>query len=247
MEEKSLDTALEIYSVLAQGKSLKSDEAETAELYQAYYSDAEVYDITARLLAKLGLKAYEYKDAVFVTAGAGNKVFGLTNEDIKKRLTLKTNRELYLVYFIMYQALLMFYTDSASVQVREYVRLDEMMKAVTEGLVAVSKEVAPDVERMEETSFEAVHILWESLPQMLQEDRTRNRASRGSQMGYVKLVFNFLEEEGLFKLVADRYYPTDRLHAIAESYFEDGKSAIEKALNEITASVIDSKKGEEDA
>lgn len=134
MEEKSLDTALEIYSVLAQGKSLKSDEAETAELYQAYYSDAEVYDITARLLAKLGLKAYEYKDAVFVTAGAGNKVFGLTNEDIKKRLTLKTNRELYLVYFIMYQALLMFYTDSASVQVREYVRLDEMMKAVTEGL-----------------------------------------------------------------------------------------------------------------
>ena len=82
---------------------------------------------------------------------------------------------------------------------------------------------------------------------MLQEDRTRNRASRGSQMGYVKLVFNFLEEEGLFKLVTDRYYPTDRLHAIAESYFEDGKSAIEKALNEITASVIDSKKGEEDA
>ena len=126
-------------------------------------------------------------------------------------------------------------------------RLDEMMKAVTEGLAAVSKEAAPDVERMEETSFEAVHILWESLPQMLQEDRTRNRASRGSQMGYVKLVFNFLEEEGLFKLVTDRYYPTDRLHAIAESYFEDGKSAIEKALNEITASVIDSKKGEEDA
>ncbi len=234
MEEKSLDKALDIYSELAAGRSISADDKDTAELYRVFYADSEVYDITMNLLKKLGLKLYEYKNSLFVTAGNGNKVFGYTNEELKIRLGLKKNQELYLTFFIIYEALLQFYTDSGSYQIRDFVRVDEIMKSVTDALDASSLgsgiAEAPDLTNVKENSFEGIKILWDSLPAMLNEDRTRNRASHGSRMGYVKLTFNFLEDEKLFNIVEDRFYPTDRLHAVAENYFEDAGSEIEKTL-----------------
>ena len=61
---------------------------------------------------------------------------------------------------------------------------------------------------------------------MISEDKDRNKASRGSRMGYVKLTANLLGSEGIFTVVDDRLYPTDRFHAIAENYFEDNGSLI---------------------
>ena len=42
--EKSLEKALDIYSVLATGKTISSKDKETGELYNAFYADTEVYD-----------------------------------------------------------------------------------------------------------------------------------------------------------------------------------------------------------
>ena len=100
--DKSLEKALDIYSVLATGKSVSLKDKETTELYNAYYADSEVYDITNSLLKRLGLKLYEHDSAIFATAGNGNKVFGYTNDDLKKRLGLRLNKELYLVYFVQF-------------------------------------------------------------------------------------------------------------------------------------------------
>ena len=65
---------------------------------------------------------------------------------------------------------------------------------------------------------------------MVNEDRDRNKASRGSRMGYVKLTMNFLQGEKLFLATEDRYYPTDRFRALAEGYFEDDKGRIYQLL-----------------
>ena len=80
-------------------------------------------------------------------------------------------------------------------------------------------------------SFREIAILWDSLPPMISEDKDRNKASRGSRMGYAKLASNFLGSEGIFTAVDDRLYPTDRFHAIAENYFEDNGSLIYQELN----------------
>ena len=42
--EKGFEKALEIYSVLATGQSISAKDKETAELYNSFYSDSEVYD-----------------------------------------------------------------------------------------------------------------------------------------------------------------------------------------------------------
>ncbi len=230
--DKGLEKALDIYSVLATGRSISAKDKETSELYNAYYADSEVYDITNALLQRLGMKLYEYNDSVFVTAGNGNKVFGYTNDDLKRKLGLRLNKELYLVYFIIYEALLQFYKSSDTYQIKDYIRIDELIEAVTGDLKQIGGDMVSVSESDNDTgSFKEVAVLWDSLPPMISEDKDRNKASRGSQMGYVKLTANLLSGEGIFTNVDDRLYPTDRFHAIAENYFEDNGSLIYESLN----------------
>ena len=109
MEERSLDKALDIYSTLITGQEVSRSNPDTREMYEEYYSNSAVYDITTKLMKKLNLNIYEYNESIYVTAGEGNRVFGYTNDDMKRHLGLRLNKELYTVYFVMYNALLLFY------------------------------------------------------------------------------------------------------------------------------------------
>ena len=228
MEEKSLEKALEIYSALITGKIVSKQNKETRDLYNDFYSDSLVYEITTKLLKSLNLSLYEYNDSIFISAGDGNKVFGYTNDDLKKAMGLKLNKELFLVYFIIYQALLYFYTDSSTYQIKEYLKLDELIMLVSQAADRIAKEdeiFEKDEDNSRET-FRNIALFWHELPTATSEDKDRNKASRGSKLGFVKLTFNFLSEEKLFNCVDDRFYPTDRFRAIAENYFEEYKGKV---------------------
>ena len=185
------------------------------------------------------MNLYEYQDAVYLTAGEGNRVFGYTNDDMKRLLGLRLNRELYMVYFIMYNFLLLFYQDSASYQVKEYVRLEDILEQVTTYLASITKDLSVySMSDVEADSFKSLALLWDELPLVTSDEKDKNRASRASRTGYVKLTFNFLQEQKLFIAVEDRYYPTDRFHAIVENYFEEYKGKIYKVLGgETNASI----------
>lgn len=170
MEDRSLNKALDIYSALITGQSISLKDKATAELYNEFYSDSEVYDITTKILARQGLSIYEYNESLFVTAGSGNKVFGYTNDELKRILGLRLNVELYLVFFITYHALLYFYKSSDTYQVREYVRVDEVINSVTQDLRSVLGDAAI-AEDHTENSFKSIASLWEGLPPFLNEDR----------------------------------------------------------------------------
>lgn len=231
MEEKSLEKALDIYSTLITGQEVSRSNADTRELYEEYYGNQAVYDITNRLMKKLNLNVYEYEDSIYITAGDGNRIFGYTNDDMKRLLGLRVNKELYMVYFIMYNALLSFYQDSASYQVKEYVKLSDMLEQVSSYLSGITSDLSVySMSELEEDSFKTIALLWDELPAVTSDDKDKNRASRASRVGYIKLTFNFLVAQKLFVEVEDRYYPTKRFKAIAENYFEEYKGRIYKAL-----------------
>ncbi len=231
MEEKSLEKALDIYSTLITGQEVSRSNADTRELYEEYYGNQAVYDITNRLMKKLNLNVYEYEDSIYITAGDGNRIFGYTNDDMKRLLGLRVNKELYMVYFIMYNALLSFYQDSASYQVKEYVKLSDMLEQVSSYLSRITSDLSVySMSELEEDSFKTIALLWDELPAVTSDDKDKNRASRASRVGYIKLTFNFLVAQKLFVEVEDRYYPTKRFKAIAENYFEEYKGRIYKVL-----------------
>ncbi|MCR5212966.1 MAG: DUF6063 family protein [Eubacterium sp.] len=230
--EKTLEKALDIYSALATGRSISAKDKETAELYEAFYADSGVYDITMALLKRLNLRIYEYNESIFVTAGAGNRVFGYTNDDLKKMLGLRLNKELYLVYIIIYELLLDFYKTSDTYQVKDYIREDELIDKVGKEMSRISGDTHVITNDEDDGSMMEVALLWDSLPPMISEDKDRTKASRGSRLGFIKLTSNMLVNEGIVTVIDDRLYPTDRFHAIAEGYFEDNGSMIYAALNQ---------------
>lgn len=231
MEERSLDKALDIYAALITGKEVSQSNPDTRELYQEFYSNASVYEITTRLLKKLNLSLYEHDDAIYVTAGDGNRIFGYTNDDLKRILGLRVNRELYMVYFIMYNILLLFYQDSASYQVKEYVKIEDILGQVTDYLTAIVTDISVySMGELEEDSFKSIAFLWDELPVVTSDEKDKNRASRASRTGYVKLTMNFLISQKLFLEVENRCYPTARMKSIAENYFQEYKGRIYRIL-----------------
>jgi hypothetical protein len=231
MEMKNLEKAMDIYAKLITGEDIKRGGA-NSNLYDDYYGNAEVYEIVGVLLKKLNLSLYEYKESLFLSAGEGNRIFGYTNEELKKYMGVRYNKELYLCYFIIYEILLTFYTDSASYQFKEYTKIEDIMEEVTKALSVFTKDIAVySLEEEQAESFQTVALLWDELPASTGEEQGDIRASRASKASFVKLTFNFLVAENLFVEVSRRYYPTERFKAIVEHYFEEYRGQIYEAMS----------------
>lgn len=222
---------MDIYARLITGEDISRSGANGA-LYDDYYGNAEVYEIVGVILKKLNLSIYEYKESLFLSAGEGNRIFGYTNEELKKHIGVRYNRELYLCYFIMYEILLSFYSDSASYQFKEYIKLENIIEEVTKALSVFTKDIAVyDIEEEKQESFRTVALLWDELPASTTEGQEEIRASRASKASFVKLTLNFLVGEKLFVEVNRRYYPTERFQAVVEHYFEEYRGQIYDALS----------------
>ena len=86
----------------------------SSSLYQEYNNNAEIYDIVHMSLKKLNLSIYEYNNGLYVSAGENNRVFGYTNEELRKELGIKVNKDLYMAYFVIYNIITEFYTASSN-------------------------------------------------------------------------------------------------------------------------------------
>ena len=67
---------MEIFACLITGETVGQGKT-NRDLYEAYSSQAEVYDILDAVLKKSNLRLYEYHNTLYVTAGDENRVFRL--------------------------------------------------------------------------------------------------------------------------------------------------------------------------
>lgn len=225
MNNRNLDKALEIVSKLITGESVGA-KANTM-LYDEYSNNSEVYDILMSICKNLNLNLYEYNNTLFISAGNKNQVFGFTNEDLKRIMGLRLNKELFMTYFIMYNMITEFYKDSSSATYLEYLRIEDVIKAVDASLFGIIDHSAGIVmEEAEKDSFKALALLWDELPIVSIDDKNGVRAAKNSRSGFVKLTFNFMISQNLFIESGEKYYPTDRFRAIAEKYFEENRGRL---------------------
>lgn len=225
MENRNLEKALELVSDLIQGE-------ENPVLYEEYVSNSEVYRLTDLIAKKLGLYIYEYQNHLYMTSGDHNRVFGYTNEELKKAIGVRLNRELYLCYYIMYTIMTQFYQDSATFTYIEYVKIDDVIQAVDQGLASVISKIEVLVlNEIEENSFRTLALMWEDLPMITTEESVIRRAARSSKIGYVKMVVNFMVNQRLLVEAEGRYYPTARFRALMENYYSEQQGRLMQLLN----------------
>ena len=231
MDNRNLEKALDIVSALLMGETVGATGA-NAPLYQEYSHNSEVYDILMQIFKKMDIHLYEYNNSLFISPGNNNKVFGYTNEELKRLMGLRLNKELFMVYFVIYNILTEFYKDSANSTYLEYIRIEDVIRttdAALSGLIDHSKGIV--MEEAEEESFKALALLWDELPVVSVDDKNGQRAAKNSKSGYAKITFNFLVSQNLFTESKERYFPTDRFRAIAENYFENNRGRLYEIMN----------------
>jgi hypothetical protein len=232
MENRNLDKALDIVSKLIMGEKI-SESKDNSQLYQEYNTNAEVYDIVHMSLKKVKLNIYEYNNSLYVSAGDNNKVFGYTNEELRNKLGLRVNRELYLVYFIIYNIITEFYTDSASTTYAEFVRVEDIVKNVDSSVSAIiDKKLGMIIDDVEENSFKQIALSWDALPVITVADTADVRAAKNSKTGFVKIALNFCVSQELLMEAQNRFYPTDRFKALIENYFDGYKGRMAELMQE---------------
>ncbi|MBQ2472979.1 MAG: hypothetical protein II512_01745 [Lachnospira sp.] len=231
MENRNLDKALDIVSKLIQGENV-SEKGTNATLYQEYNTNAEVYDIVHMSLKKFNLNIYEYNNALFVGPKENNRVFGYSNEELRAKMGLKLNKELYLAYFVIYNVITLFYTDTVSSTYAEFVRLEDIIANVEKtSLSIIDKSAGLIMDEIEENSFKQIALSWDELPAATIEDQSGLRAARNSKAGFVKIVVNFLISQELLVESQDRYYPTDRFKSLIENYFDEYRGRFSEIMN----------------
>ncbi len=231
MEEKNLEQAMEIVAKLLDGEEISRSQKKNIALYEEYASNAEVYDLVQQMLKHMNLKMYEYQYGLYLTAGENNRTFGFSNEELKRALGVKLNKELYLCYFIIYQTVSFFYKDTASPNFVEYIRIEDVIRSVDTSLNSILEDMEVLVEgETEEESFKALSLLWSELPLVTGEEGNVVRAAKNSKRGYVKLTFNFLVGQRLLTEEKERYYPKNRLRALVENYFEEYQGRLYEIL-----------------
>lgn len=226
MNNANLDKAMEIFALLIVGEEVSR--AQHVDLYEEYQNNSEVYDILTSVLKKSNLSLYEFGDSLYVTAGEGNRIFGFTNDELKRAIGLRLNRELYLAYFIIYNTILLFYQDSGSFSYIDYVRSEDVI-AQTESSMkqALNALRGNALNAVEENSFQTLAALWDDMPLIpANDDMMSLKAARGSKTGFVKLVFNFLMSQDLFFESQGRYYVKPRFRALAENYYEENRGRL---------------------
>lgn len=229
MTNRNLEKALDIVSELIMGRAVEK-KGDNAGLYEEYQSNSEVYDIVGAVLKKLNINIFEYNYGLYISPGENNRTFGYTNEELKKAIGVKLNRELYLCYFIIYNIITRFYNDSAGYTYVEYVKQEDIIGSVDSTLSGIISNLSVLVQDdVEAGSFKEIALVWEDMPVVTGED-TSVRASRGSKAGFVKLVLNFLTSEGLMLESEGRYYPKDKFKARIENYFESYKGRLYEIL-----------------
>lgn len=185
-------------------------------------------------MKKSNLRLYEYRNTLYVTAGDENRVFGYTNDELKKAIGLRLNRELFLAYLIIYDVMILFYETTSGEAALAYVKTDMVIESTTSLLSGVMARLESIVQNdIEENSFRTLALLWDELPLMAENDDISTlKAARGSKTGFIKLVFNFLISQDLFAESAGKYYITDRMRALIENYYDSCKGRLYEVIEQ---------------
>ena len=226
--DENLDVALEIINTLIQNKEISK--GKNVSLYQKYVNSSDIGNLADKIAEKMGFDIYRMDNTLNLCVMLDNKIFGYTNEELKKKIKMiNKNEEIYLMYFIILTILTCFYRESGLNSPRSYLNLSELLETIEIKFQSLVKEDIEKTSRENEYNFVDIKNVWERL-QDAREDIAVG--GKNDKISFVKLVLHFLEEEKLINFNEERQIIsiTKRFKAIVYFYFENNKENKNKLL-----------------
>jgi hypothetical protein len=229
-----LDSAFEIYNALLEGQEV--GKVKNRDLYERFRYNPDVEEMVLYIADRMGMELYHYNEKLFLCPGAANRLFGYSNDELKRRIPyISRNDELYLGYFIIMTLITMFYKESAIDTPINYVRFSALVEEVSNRFEAlINIEDLEAVSNEYQFNFSDICKVWMLLPDAREDMQQRGK---NDKVSFVRNICNFLQEENLIVLDNDRnlIFPTDRFKAIIYYYYEDrdNKNDILRFVNEL--------------
>jgi len=219
---ETVETALKIFLELARIGQLHQEDY--PEMVQAYKTDQEVQGLFTNIIEPLAdVKILESLYVLYLSPNMDNRFFGYTNEELRDKMKLSTNRELYLAYFVILSLLAMFYgEDSLSEVSRSYVTASDLERFVSTRLEDLGANIdLPDLEKELEINLLSSVELWQDMPEYDPELKALRRSTK-NRISFILKVAMFLEAEGLAHVEQDReLYVTEKTEQMVRKYYSD--------------------------
>ncbi|WP_370575879.1 DUF6063 family protein [Methanomethylovorans sp.] len=236
-DKEKLTTALDILYYMLSTNSL--EQSKCPKYYLIYEQDAEVRDALELCTERFGLYLCRRDNALYLSSGVGNKVFGVTNADIKYELGKGFNNpEMYTVFFIMHIIVTEFYEESMYDTHRQKLPKDYLLETIDSKIRAMSD--FEDLQKLSEDykfNFSEIKELWDSLPtrELRENSDDEKQKGTGSKITMMNETIYFMEKHDLVIEHNNAVYPTNRFKAvIAEAY---NNQDIQKDIREFIESL----------
>ena len=220
-DKDKLTTALDIMYYMLSTNSL--EQSKCPKYYAIYEQDSDVRDVLELCTERFGLYLCRRENALYLSSGVGNRLFGVTNADIKYELGKGFNNSgMYTVFFIMHIIVSEFYEESMYDTHRQKIPKDYLLETINSKIRAMS-----DFEDLQKLSgdykfnFSDIKELWDSLPTRELRDNSDEEKQRGtgSKVTMIHETIKLMEKHDLVEEHNNAIYPTNRFKAvIAEAY-----------------------------
>lgn len=192
------------YYLLCHGAMTDSDTG-VHELYRAYVENAQVMSLVKNQAEVSDCRVERYGNTIYLMPDIDNKYLGFTKADLKKAVCKPgaTDRDYYLAQFVILTLFAEFYDgQGSSSKSRTFLKLGELQNTVSEKL---KEGLGYETER--EEAGEAVETIldYKSMSEAYEALKSIEAGSRSkyTKEGFVTIICNFLEKQGLILFVAE--------------------------------------------
>ncbi|MCM3737886.1 DUF6063 family protein [Bacillus cytotoxicus] len=221
-EKTDVEEAFELFlALLKKGKIEKNER----DLYQLYARE-QVQEILSELIEpKADMKILEVEDVLYIVTNMENELFSYSNQELRDKMKLKSNRELYLAYFAMLTVISKFYnSEDQTLSTRVYVTIEEIESTVSYHMEQFEKSIqefgdGEDLSDLYDLDIEGIVGVWNGL-RVYDEKAKRIELTEKNRIGFLLKVFRFMQEEELFIVREQKEIElTQKLKRIISGYY----------------------------
>ncbi len=202
--EEDMRWAFKIFLYLVENGTISEEEA---DYYYAYQKEGVQYFLEEIIEEEADCKIFSLDGQIFLTPGMNNWLLGYSNQELRNKMSLKTNKELYLGYFIILCLLAKFYnSDEQAMTSRQFLLVDELEEMITQQVEKIQSLSENDLQHREqelEITLSSVAAVWEDLP-VFDEQLKNIRRGKKNRVSFILRVLAFLEEEGLVQVLENK-------------------------------------------
>lgn len=212
------------------------------ELYDEYRYDSNISNEVDEILEVFNMEIYDNpNEGLFLTSGVNNSIFGYSNEDLRKELKVKTNKELSVCLYLMYCILSKFYKESSLIPTAEFITSSQLIEDADTKMLAIKTMLEQREEDEEqakddnfESSFKKLVDTWDdiSLVNIKSKAKDISKDERSeTKIAFANKTLKFFSDNNLlaYSEIQDIYMITSKLSTLVGYYYDTHKNR-----NEIT-------------